>query len=115
VTAIYAIGNVVERRVARVASIFWAGMLCGFALVCIWWQQQGGETLIAFALGVMTFAYSGLLGVFFTAMFTRRGNATSAVVAMVTGFVIVLIMDPAVWPQWTKPLASTPNPRLRGG
>jgi solute:Na+ symporter, SSS family len=98
----YAIGNVVERRVARVASIFWAGMLCGFALVCIWWQQQGGETLIAFALGVMTFAYSGLLGVFFTAMFTRRGNATSAVVAMVTGFVIVLIMDPAVWPQWTK-------------
>ena len=31
--------------------------------------------LISFALGVMAYAYSGLLGVFGSALFTNRGNA----------------------------------------
>jgi len=106
----YQAGNIAERRISRYASLFWAAMLGGFALFCIWWQQQAGETLIAFALGVMTFAYSGLLGVFFTAMFTKRGSPISAVAAMIVGFLIVLLMDPTVWPHWTEPLGIETQP-----
>jgi len=99
-----------ERRLARLASLVWAVALAGFALLCIMWQQAGGETLIAFALGVMSFAYSGLLGVFFTALFTRRGSASSAVAAMATGFIIVMLMDPIVWPRWTEPIGIETQP-----
>ena len=35
--------------------------------------------LLDFALGVMTFAYSGLLGVYFTLLFTTRGSAASVI------------------------------------
>lgn len=93
------IGDRVERRIARLASLFWASMISGFACVCIWWQDASGETLIRFALGVMTYAYSGLLGVFFTALLTKRGNAASAVGAMVAGVVVVGMTDPLVWPH----------------
>ncbi len=93
---LYREGDVRERRAARLASLGWAIAIAGFACVCIAWQTAGDETLIAFALGVMAFAYSGLLGVFFTALLTNRGNATSAIAAMIVGFVTVLLLDPLV-------------------
>lgn len=94
-----------ERRIARIASLGWAMALAGFACLCILWHEGSGRTLISFALGVMTFAYSGLLGVFFTALLTRRGNAVSAIAAMATGFAIVLALEPAImsiWLGWLK-------------
>lgn len=79
-----------------------AGLLLGgFAMLCIWWQQAAGQSLIDFVLSVMNFAYAGLLGVFLTALFTRRGNSTSVLAALVVGFVAVLMMNPLVWPRWT--------------
>lgn len=89
-----------ERRMARFASLGWAIALAGFACLCIWWQTASGDTLIAFALGVMTFAYSGLLGVFFAALFTRRGNTLSAIAAMATGFATVLALEPWIIAHW---------------
>lgn len=91
------IGDRTERRMARLASLFWACMISGFACLCIWWQAASGDTLIRFALGVMTYAYSGLLGVFFTALLTNRGNAASAVGAMIAGIIVVGMTDPLVW------------------
>ncbi|TVQ54040.1 MAG: sodium:solute symporter [Phycisphaerales bacterium] len=90
-------GDLTERRIGRALTVFWALAISGFAVVCIFWYEREfertGETLIDFALGVMTFAYSGLLGVFFTAVFTNRGNARSAVAAMMVGFVAILAMN----------------------
>ena len=80
------------------------GMLCLFACLCVVWQQRSGETLIDFSLGVMVFAYSGLLAVFLTALFTRRGNTASAVAALATGFITVALMQPAVWTRWAPGL-----------
>lgn len=71
----------------RWASAGWGAVLAGFACLCIAWRGQTG--LIEFALGVMTFAYSGMLAVFLTALFTRRGTSASVIAALVTGFVIV--------------------------
>jgi Na+/proline symporter len=49
----------------------------------------------------MSFAYAGLLGVFFTALFTRRGNTASVIAAIITGFLVVLILNKPVWDWWT--------------
>ena len=90
-----------ETRLTRWIILAWALLLSGFALGCVFWQSSLDIPLIDFALGVMVFAYSGLLGVFLCAIFTRRGNAISAIAALLSGFVLVLLMEPAVWKAWT--------------
>jgi SSS family transporter len=84
-------------RVGRAAVVGWGVVQTLFAGLCVYWQRHSGQTLIDFALGVMTFAYSGLLGVFLTAIFTRRGSSGSAVAAMLGGFLVVLWLQPGVW------------------
>ena len=42
----------------------------------------------------MAFAYTGLLGVYFSAIFTSRGNTTTVPIALVGGFVTVLALQP---------------------
>lgn len=88
-------------RVGRIGVAAWGVMLAAFASFCAIWQRAGDESLIQFALGVMSFAYSGLLGVYFTALLTRRGNTASTLAALATGFVVVLILTPQVWAWWT--------------
>lgn len=85
----------------RWAMLGWGCVLGSFASFCVYWQQASHETLIRFALNVMTFAYAGLLGVFLTAIFTRRGSSRSAIAALVTGFVVVAMAQPWLWKQWT--------------
>lgn len=98
-----------ELRLSRLLIFFWAVLLAGFACICVYWQQAAEEaenqTLIEFALGVMTFAYSGLLAVFLTALFTKRGNAVSVIAALCTGFMCILLMQGFVWSKlelWFK-------------
>ena len=87
-------------RAGRWAVTGWGIVLGGFAMGCVHWQQAAGQSLIDFALGVMAFAYSGLVAVFLTALLTRRGNGTSAVLALATGFVAVLLLQPWAWVHW---------------
>lgn len=82
--------------------------LGGFALVCIEWQRSSGQPLLDFALGVMTFAYAGLVGVFAAAMFTRRGSSFSVIAALVSGAGVVLLGQRFTW-GWVK----APPPLLR--
>jgi len=72
--------------VGRIAVVAWGVILGLFAVVCIYWQQAENDTLIGFALSVMTFAYAGLIGVFFSAIFTKRGSSRSAILALIAGF-----------------------------
>jgi SSS family transporter len=85
-----------DRRASRIATAAWSVLLAGFACVCIFWQQASGQTLIDFALGVMVYAYGGLLGVFVTAILTRRGNAATAVAAIAAGFAVTAAMEVAI-------------------
>lgn len=82
-------------RVGRFAVIA-AGIVVGlFAGVCHMWYDPHakGSTLIDFALGVMSFAYAGLLAVFFTALFTRRGSLRSCIASIGVGFIVVLLLQ----------------------
>jgi solute:Na+ symporter, SSS family len=76
----------------------WGVALGGFAMLCATWHARSeGMTLIDLALGVMTFAYSGLVGVFLTVLLTSRGNTRSVIAAFITGFVTVLALQNQPW------------------
>ncbi len=66
------------------------GMLTLFAILTCVMQQSSGLNLVDFATGVMCFAYVGMLGVFLTAIFTRRGNTASVLAALIVGVVTVI-------------------------
>jgi solute:Na+ symporter, SSS family len=81
--------------VGRIGVVTWGLILGSFASICVYWQRSDGQTLIDFALGVMTFAYAGLLGVFATVLFTRRGSSSSAIAALLTGFLVIFFLNEA--------------------
>lgn len=83
--------------VGRVGVIVWGIVLGLFACICIYWRDHNSDTLINFALGVMGLAYAGLVGVFFCALFTRRGSSRSVLLALVSGFIWMLITQPFIY------------------
>jgi Na+/proline symporter len=76
-------------RAGRVAMVLLAIALLGMSILCFYWQRYTEAPLLTFALGVMTFAYSGLLGVYFTVLFTNRGSTRSVIWALAAGFVAI--------------------------
>lgn len=83
-------------RAGQLAMLGTALALSLMAVLCYYWQQYSDMPLLAFALSVMVFSYSGLLGVFFTALFTRRGNSASVTAALLVGFMVTLLLQPYV-------------------
>jgi Na+/proline symporter len=79
---------------SRKAVLIFAILLCAMAILSYFWQRYSDLSLISFALGVMAFAYTGLLGVFFSAIFTSGGSAKRVPFALVGGFVTVLALQP---------------------
>ncbi|WP_237065351.1 sodium:solute symporter [Microbulbifer guangxiensis] len=78
----------------RSAMALIGAALSGMAILCFYWQQISDLPLITFALSVMVFAYSGLLGVFFTVLFTNRGSGLSVTMALIGGFFVTLMLQP---------------------
>jgi len=84
-------------KAARVAVIVFAILLSVMAIVSYFWQRYSDLSLISFALGVMAFAYTGLLGVYFATIFTSRGNSQTVTYALVSGFLSVLALQPYIF------------------
>ncbi|MDC8832200.1 sodium:solute symporter [Alteromonas gilva] len=70
--------------------------LASMACLCYYWQQYSDTPLLQFALGVMVFSYSGLLGVYFVTLFTQRGSPASVAAALLCGFIVPLLLQPYV-------------------
>jgi len=89
------------RRVhtSRRAVVVFALLLTVMAVVAAILHLDSEQTLLDFALGVMTFAYAGLLGVFLTARLTRRGNLRSVIAALLTGAAAVTLCY--TLPHWS--------------
>ena len=83
-------------KAGRYAVIFFAMALSVMAMLSYYWQRYSELPLLSFALGVMAFAYTGLLGVFGAAIFTHRGSARSVPFALLGGFVTVLLLQPYI-------------------
>lgn len=83
-------------------TVYWmGGGLTLFAVLAVFLQEIGGQGLIDFSLGVLTFSYSGLFGVFMAAILTNRGNETSAVHSLWSGALVVLSFQPYIMPYWS--------------
>lgn len=81
-------------KASRVAVVGVAIALSSMAMASYFWQHYSNLSLIGFALGVMAFAYAGLLGVYFSAIFTTRGSETAVFWALAGGFFTVLALQP---------------------
>lgn len=68
-------------------------VLFAMSILCYYWQHYSGLPLIDFALSLMVFAYSGLIGVYFTAIFTKRGSSRSVIAALIVGFLCTLLQQ----------------------
>jgi Na+/proline symporter len=83
------------------------GMIA-LALLCSLAFDPDDSTILTFVLGLMNFALSGMLGVFLTALFTKRGNTVTVILALFTGAFVVLLLHTKVMPLWTDALFHTP-------
>ena len=77
----------------RAAMILLACALFAMSILCFYWQHYSDTPLLEFVLGVMVFAYSGLLGVYGTVVFTKRGATWSVIAALLAGFVTILLQQ----------------------
>jgi solute:Na+ symporter, SSS family len=77
----------------RVTTVAFGLALFAMSILCYYWQRSSSLPLLDFVLGVMAFAYSGLLGVYFTAVFTTRGSSASVIAALIAGFVTIVLFQ----------------------
>jgi solute:Na+ symporter, SSS family len=68
-------------------------VLIGFAVVSALRYDPKHQSLLSFALSVMFFAYTGMLGVFLTAILTRRGNTASVLLGLLTGVIATTLLQ----------------------
>lgn len=81
-------------KASRRTVLIFAFLLSAMAMLSYFWQRYADLSLIGFALGIMAFAYTGLLGVYFSAIFTSRGSARMIPYSLGGGFISVLAMQP---------------------
>lgn len=78
----------------RIMTVALGLLLFVTSIACSAWQRSTDAPLLEFVLGVMAFAYAGLLGVYATAVFTTRGSSLSVRAALLAGFATVLALQP---------------------
>jgi SSS family transporter len=82
--------------------------LTGAAVAMVVMYDAERDTLVLFALGVMTFAYAGLMGVFLCVLITGRGSTASVIGALAIGLAVIAAsryVEPVAqiglaWPYW---------------
>lgn len=92
-------------KVSRVTSIAIGASLMGVALLVLRFYEANPKTdLLSIALGVMTFFYGGLLGIFLVALFSKhRGNTVSNLAAAVLSILTVVALQTftkVAWPWY---------------
>jgi solute:Na+ symporter, SSS family len=103
-------GHAIDKgtKSSRVAVGLMGALLISFAIGCtLLYDPRGKRPLIDFALGVMSFAYTGMLGVFLTALLTKRGNNATVVAALLTGLIVTTLLQDAIYGWWTRHLFGT--------
>jgi len=88
-------------QIVRFCGDFYPVLIC-FAIVCVFlYNPNGKQSLLDFALSIMAFTSSGMLAVFLAALLTGRGNFRSVVGALITGAMVVAMLQPPVMAWWT--------------
>ncbi|HYF15515.1 MAG TPA: hypothetical protein VD971_10645 [Phycisphaerales bacterium] len=103
-------GPASDLRASRLLVVACGVTLAGVACLCAWWQQHSKLPLLDFAQAVLAFAYTGLLGVFLCALFTRRGSTRSAITAMLAAAGLCVLVQPFVLANLRRFVSSLPSP-----
>jgi SSS family solute:Na+ symporter len=98
--------NVTAPTIA-VAAI--GGLMTLFAVFCAFIYDPDQKAFLDFALGMLNFAFSGMLAVFVTGLFTRRGNNASVIAALVVGFGVTLATQDFIMRPMTSWLLGEPR------
>lgn len=80
-------------RSGRVGMALTGAAMFVVAVLSFYWQRYANMPILELVLGVMTFAYAGLLGVYFAAVFTKRGTSLTVVLALGAGFLTILALQ----------------------
>jgi SSS family transporter len=84
-------------RLSRMATLFWAVLLFGLAVLSL---HKVGR-VIEVGLQIASVAYGALLGVFLLGVLTRRANQNGAMIGMLFGFVTELYLWLGTRVPWT--------------
>lgn len=101
-------GDADQIAASRRMVVLMGVLLTAFAMLTAVMQQVSGLNLVDFATSVMCFSYAGMMGVFITALFTKRGNTRSVVAALIVGFLTVLFLQPYIFEPVTEALFGAP-------
>jgi SSS family transporter len=82
-------------KASRVTTLAIGGLLVGAALMVVRYYEANPKTdLLSIALGIMTFFYGALLGIFLVALYTRtRGNSVTNLIGAVASIVAVILVQ----------------------
>jgi SSS family transporter len=97
-----------ETSTPKIAVAIIGGIMICFAMGLAFLYDPEHQTLLDFVLGIMTYAFTGMLGVFLTALFTPRGNTRSCIAALIAGATTVGVLQglsmaeifKLAWPWW---------------
>jgi len=95
-------------KAPRLAVLAMGLVLVLFAVMSAFRYDAKNDTLINFALGVMSFAFTGMLGVFLTALLTRRGNTATVLAALLSGVIVTTLLQDGVLGPLTQRLLGHP-------
>src|SRR5690348_13042818 len=104
----HAIDREEDKAVPKLAVALMGALMTALGILCIIMIDKR-DTLVQFALGVLSFAFTGMLAVFLTALLTRRGNTATVISALITGVLSVVAMQPRIMDWWTSKLFSHPS------
>jgi Na+/proline symporter len=93
-------------RISRFVSLMIGTIVIAVALLCADFSAHHPEVdLLSIALGIMTFFYGALLGIFLVGLFSKtRGNSTTNIVGAVLSIVLIVCLKfftPVAWPWFT--------------
>src|SRR6201999_1190991 len=77
-----------KMRLSRIATLVWAAILFGLAIVAL---HKVGR-VVEVGLQIASIAYGALLGAFLLGTLTRRANQTGAMIGMACGFAVELYL-----------------------
>lgn len=74
---------------SRAMIALMGALLMGSAILMVLLYDDESDSLVPFALGVMAFAYAGLMGVFLAVVLTGRGATWSVIAGLVAGLGVI--------------------------
>jgi solute:Na+ symporter, SSS family len=77
-----------QLRLSRVATLLWAMILFGLAVLALHWVGR----VVEVGLSIASVAYGALLGVFLLGVLTKRANQQGAMIGMLFGFTLELYL-----------------------